>query len=105
MVCRHHILYAAFEQIIGPSTGPEVILFSKLQEVWNDLNLQDITLPDIPSHLSGAVCDLLDFIEFQLCDVKKLPRSDYKELLELAKIYLGGTVERKKNYTWSYIKR
>lgn len=105
MACRHHIyervLYAAFEEIVGPSTGPEVTLFSKLQEVWDDLNLQNITLPDIPSHLSGAVGDLQEFIKFQLSDVKKLPRSDYKELLELANIYLGGAIERKKNYTYS----
>lgn len=105
MACRHHILElilaAAYEAIVAPTSGPEVALFSKLQDVWDDLDLNDITLPVIPSHLSGRVNGLLEFIDFQLTDVKKLSRGDYKEYLELAKIYLGGTVERKKSYTYS----
>ena len=59
MACRHHVyevvLSTAFEAIVAPSSGPEVPLFSKLQDVWDDLDLHDITLPTIPSHLSGRV--------------------------------------------------
>ena len=34
-------------------------------------------------------------------NLEKLPRGDYKEFLELAKIFLGGSIERKKGYTYS----
>ena len=30
-----------------------------------------------------------------------LPRGDYKEFLELAKVFLGGSVGRKKGYTYT----
>ena len=43
---------------------------------------------------------LLSFINKQLDgeNQDKLPRGDYKEFLELAKIFLGGDVDRKKGY-------
>ena len=32
--------------------------------------------------------------------MKNLPRCDYKEMLEVSKVILGGTIERKKGYTY-----
>ena len=32
--------------------------------------------------------------------VALLPRGDYKEFLELAKVFLGGSIDRKKGYTY-----
>ena len=32
--------------------------------------------------------------------MKNLPRCDYKEMMELSKVILGGTIERKKGYTY-----
>jgi len=100
MACRHHsmelIIAAAYIVIFGPTTGPEVTLFKELKEAWNSLDPTDIDLPAIPPSLLKQKDDLLDFINSKLSDPDNLPRDDYKEMLELAKIYLGGTVSRKK---------
>ena len=104
MACRHHsmelIIAAAYITIFGPTTGPEVTLFKGLQEAWNSLDPTDIDLPTIPPSLLKQKEDLLSFINSKLSDPDSIPRDDYKEFLELAKLYLGGTVSRKKGYQY-----
>ena len=79
-----------------------MILFKTLRKKWDTLNLDDLKLPEIPASYKEESEDLLALINFQLepQDVKSLPRGDYKEYLELAKIILGGSIERKKEYTY-----
>ena len=45
---------------------------------------------------------LLSFINKQLDEenAAEIPRGDYKEFLELAKIFLGGSIDRKNGYTF-----
>ena len=104
LACRHHIaeliLRAAFDAIFGP----EVILFKVLKKAWDTLDLQNLQLPErIPAVFKGRVAPLLGFINNRLDPANKdlLPRCDYKEYLELAKLFLGGSISREKGYIYS----
>ena len=106
MACKHHInelvVGAAFKEIFGDTTGPDVTLFKVLKKKWNSLDLADLKLPEIPRVFEEDVADLLAFIDRRLEPdmVALLPRGDYKEFLELAKVFLGGSISRKKGYTY-----
>ena len=58
---------------------------------------------DIPTSYQREKDELLAFINTLLEpeNLEKLPRCDYKEFLELAKIFLGENIGRKKGYTYS----
>ena len=104
LACRHHILEllvkAAYHQVFGDTKAPDVKLFSILKDpsTWNNLDLQSFQLPTIPSSFKVDVDVLLSFIDEQLDEENSssIPRGDYKEFLELAKIFLGGSIDRKK---------
>ena len=93
---------AAFFQLFGDTKAPEVVLFKTLKKKWDSLNLDDLKLPEIPASYKEETEDLLSFINSRLepQHVKDLARGDYKEYLELAKIILGGSIDRKKGYTY-----
>ena len=63
MACRHHVLELilgkAFSELFGESSGPEIPLFKKLQDVWYDLDLTDLILPDIPPYLQNHSAEIL----------------------------------------------
>ena len=107
MACRHHVLElivgAAFKHLFGETTSPDVTLFKLLKKKWNSLDISDVRLPEIPKVFQEKVADLLAFIDRRLAPdmVALLPRGDYKEFLELAKIFLGGSIDRKKGYIYS----
>ena len=77
------------------------MLFDSL--FWSSLNLSDIQLPKIPAIYTEDAVSLAAFINHQLMpeNLLFLPRSDYKEFLELAKLILGGTLQRKNGYTYT----
>ena len=101
MACRHHILElvvgSAFKHLFGETNSPEVTLFKIIKSSWEELNLQDIVVPEIPTDYMSDKDDLLSFINNML-KLKKQPRGDYKEFLELAKVILGESVGRKNGY-------
>ena len=90
------------ESIFGDTKSPEVTLFKTLKTSWNSLDLDSFVLPEIPSSYQKEKDKLLSFINSLLSpeEVKKLPRCDYKELLELSKVTLGESIERKKGYLY-----
>ena len=96
---------AAFRSIFGDTKSPEVTLFKTLKTSWNSLDLDSFVLPEIPSSYQKEKDKLLFFINSLLSpeEVKKLPRCDYKELLELSKVTLGESIERKKGYLYSLV--
>ena len=106
LACRHHILElvvgAAFTELFGETKSSEVTLFKILKTSWDSLNLADLILPEIPSTYQKEKDELLNFISSLLDsdNLKNLPRCDYKEFLELAKLILGETVQRKKGYIY-----
>ena len=102
LACRHHILElvlkATFQELFGNTTGPEESFFKFLKPSWESLDLNDITLPKIPPSLKAEVPEVLSFINncLQPENSTLLPRDDYREFLELAKMILGAYVERKR---------
>ena len=106
LACRHHmgelIVRAAFHTIFGKTNSPVEPLCSLLKDSWTSLNTQDILLPSIPSYYDADIQPLLTYVTSRLHpdNLEFLPRDDYKEFLELALLYLGGSIERKKG--WEY---
>ena len=94
------IIGAAFTSLFGEIKGPEVTLFKTLKESWDSLDLSDLKLPDIPALYKTEKEELLSFINTKLEDTDNLPRCDYKEYLELAKLILGGNITRKKGFSY-----
>ena len=99
LACRHHIMEllvkAAYHQVFGDSKSPDVKLFSILKDpsTWNSLNLVDFRLPTIPQAYKNNVDSLLSFIN------KQLDEENAAEI-PLAKIFLGGSIDRKNGYTF-----
>ena len=80
------MLGAAYNELFGATSGPEATLFKKLQDAWSSLDLTDWKTPSSPSSLKKETASLLEFIDQVLSDPDNLPRDDYKEFLELAKV-------------------
>ena len=79
MACRHQILEpvvgSAFKHLFGEMNSPEVTLYKMTKSSWEELNLQDIVVPDIPTDYMSDKEDLLSFINNML-ELKKQPRGD-----------------------------
>ncbi|CAH0547061.1 unnamed protein product [Brassicogethes aeneus] len=87
--CRHHILEIMLEAVvikcIGPSSGPDILLFKRFKKSWPTICKDDFqTLSSLPAGSSATLLKDTDFL-VSSCR-KKLevfpPRDDYKELLE-----------------------
>ena len=76
----------ALKTFFGDTKSPEVTLFKVLKDCWDTLDLDDIHLPNIPA------------INTKVQDADHLPRRDYKEYLEIAKLILGDNITRKKGF-------
>ena len=106
LACRHHIpeliLKAAFQSLFGKTTSPVEILFSTLKSSWKSLDLSNLSCPPTTACYRSSVDSILEFLDDRLLsdNLQHLTRGDYKELLELAKVCLGGTIERKKTYSY-----
>ena len=68
-----------------------------MKSQWDELNLQDIVVPDILIDYRSDKEDLLSFINSML-ELTNQPRGDYKEFLELAKVIFKESVEKQKVY-------
>lgn len=101
LACRHHmhelVAMKAFTECMGPSTGPEIVLFSRFKNQWMFLAT---TSEDVRPLLDEEIVAPLlekrkEFLElFGRHITKSQPRDDYKELLELSIITLGGLPPR-----------
>ncbi len=96
LACRHHILEIMLEAVVvlslGVSQGPDILLFKRFQKQWSSIDTADYQTALSDESTAGAVADvagqLLHFSEAQLQQYQ--PRDDYKELLQLTIIFLGG---------------
>ena len=101
LACRHHIperiIAVSVITLFGETKGPDVPLFKTLKNCWDNLDLSNIKLSYIPSCYDGDVDSLLSYINDKLEpeNLKLLLRCDYKEYLELALLFLGGSIDRK----------
>ena len=93
LACRHHmfelILRAAFEVKFPGTSGPNVPMFKRFREEWPnfDLTSYENGLAGLETSLKNEIPHIIQYIKSFLKE--QLPRSDYKELLELSLIFLG----------------
>ena len=99
LACRHHIYELvcskAFSTCFGPSSGPEIQLFKRFKGNWAELDKtapEAMEMDDMSEHLLNRRSDLL--ADFQYLLDGQHPRDDYRELLELSIIVLGGQPKR-----------
>ncbi|KAG0716052.1 hypothetical protein GWK47_010511 [Chionoecetes opilio] len=90
--CRHHVLElvvgAAFTVCFGPSSGPEIQLFKRFVKWWplaNQASSKPLDDPVDGADKIIATCHALL--------KEKQPRDDYREMVQLTIIVLGGEVE------------
>lgn len=100
IACRHHILEliagAAFTASLSTSSAPEILLFKRFQAQWQyidqtryeDYSTDHIAINDIADIKEETV----SFLSEALIEVQ--PRDDYRELIELALIFLGTPPSR-----------
>ncbi|XP_044594333.1 uncharacterized protein LOC123271871 isoform X2 [Cotesia glomerata] len=94
--CRHHIielvLRSAFETYWPTSSGPNVSIFTRFKNKWSDINQQKYTTGISDREVQEALADIKDEILILIANYLQIsqPRGDYKELLDLALIFLGA---------------
>lgn len=100
LACRHHILEIVLEAVVvlalGISSGLVIQIFKRFQNRWHRINQEDFkpvnTDPEILPHVEEVTTAMIAFAAHQLTQFQ--PRDDYKELLNLIIVFLGGTPER-----------
>lgn len=97
--CRHHImeimLSGVVDQSLAPSSGPDIQLFKRFKNSWDSIDQSDfktITDDAEANILAEVAADRISFAKKQL-QVHQ-PRDDYKEMLNLTIIFLGGVPEK-----------
>ena len=100
LACRHHVpelfVKHANEEVRGKSTAPEDPLFSKFRKQFKfiDTDLKHVWVwPDESDWRHQRATDILEWAEHHMKQ-GTWPREDYRELLELTVIFLGGVVKR-----------
>ena len=98
LACRHHIFELvaekAYVECMGPTSGPDVPLFKRLKSVWASIDLEawEPVADDLPPDLRAKRDDRIAAFHSHLDAAQ--PRDDYRELLELSIILLGGVPKR-----------
>lgn len=93
--CRHHIfeliLGCIFNVKLSATSEPDVPLFLKFKSAWNDIDQSKyrtgVSDKNINKKLSKQIKNIDVFTKKFLHDGQ--PRDDYKELLLLARVFLG----------------
>jgi len=99
--CRHHVyelvLKAVFETKIKQMTSsPDIPMFKKLRENWKSIDSSNIepSLNFVKGRVAGT--DIQALLTFYKAELDKgFVRDDYRELVELCVIFLGGDTEEK----------
>ena len=82
-IFHFRLVDASVNVVLGPSTGPEVMLYKKMMEKWNDIDTTRIEhLRRKPEHN-----ELVQFGKGYIENTND--RGDYMELLSLALLLLG----------------
>jgi len=81
-----------FDTLMGAPSGPNIKLFERFSDFWTSIDRCEyesgVADPSVASQLESEKDDLIAFISCQLSQFQ--PRDDYRELLELALIFLGA---------------
>ncbi len=98
--CHHHVLEliatAAFSEAMGSSSAPYILLFKRFKTRWQYIDRTAFEDSSTDDYTDNAVADIKDeMVKILQTDVKVTqPRDDYRELLELAIIFLGSVPPR-----------
>lgn len=100
LACRHHVLElvlaAVFTSALGSSSGPDILPFKAFQTKWRFIDQATFSpAPDdeeLRPFLEDIAAPMIEFCNGQL--EERQPRDDYKELLELIVVFLGGKPRR-----------
>ncbi|GBP79307.1 hypothetical protein EVAR_55365_1 [Eumeta japonica] len=86
------VLEAVVVQALGPSSGPEILIFKRFRSAWPSIDQRKFSIvssdPDALRYVQNIADSTISFAKKQLNDYQ--PRDDYKELLTLTIIFLGG---------------
>jgi len=100
LACRHHILElvlaCVFTTSMGPTSGPDVQIFKRFQKHWEYIDQSNFKPAVVADDTHNSIADVKDeAIDFAMKQLQTFqPRDDYRELLELVIIFLGGTPQR-----------
>ena len=103
LACRHHIFEllvgAAFESQFGPTSSPEVPLFKRFRSHWEKIDRKRYEAGTADANINiavtGKVGDLIHMMTNKLQQTGENElRGDYRELLELGIVFLGGVPPR-----------
>ena len=98
--CRHHVyelhLKRLVQQVTGTTTDPGVPLFRRLKSQWYtiDIDYTNLSLLDtssLPDWMQQEASSVLTWADREMMK-NTWPRADYKELLTLTIVCLGGSV-------------
>lgn len=96
LACRHHVLElvlaAVFTSAMGSSSGPDILPFKAFQTKWYFIDQATFS----PGPDDEELCPFLEDVAgpmIEFCQAP-LPRNDYRELLELIVVFLGGEPHR-----------
>jgi len=94
--CRHHIyeivLKSVFDLKLSGTSGPDVDIFKRFQLAWVTMDTKMFNSGIENCIVMSSVNDVCDdIIKFSIDRLEENhPRDDYRELLELTVIFLGG---------------
>lgn len=97
--CRHHIFELIVKEIFivklkFKSKKPNIEMFETLKNSWNSIDKTKLpsAIDDeiVSQHLSNDFCE--EMLNFCLEHLQNSYRDDYRELLELVVIFLGGQI-------------
>jgi hypothetical protein len=89
------MLASVFTAAFGSSGGPEVGLFNRSQKHWSNFNLDNFVCGSDALFSSQELITLRsEMLAYYTEAIKtQQPRDDYLELLNLCRIFLGGTTD------------
>ena len=101
LACRHHVLEliagAAFKKVLPSSSSPNAQLFKRFKENWEFIDqdkFEDASTDEVAtSGIEHVREELKEFIERALT-TETQPRDNYRELMELTLLFLGGSPSR-----------
>ncbi|XP_044596981.1 uncharacterized protein LOC123273608 [Cotesia glomerata] len=102
--CRHHIyelvLTSVFTLKLPGTTGPNVPLFKKFQSCWSTIDKSKFKDGLEGNKIHKKLISQVDDTDYTIKNIlgTVLPRDDYKELLELSRIFLGTVEHQKVNF-------
>jgi hypothetical protein len=103
IACRHHIfevmLADVFSATVATTSGPTIGVFKRFQQIWPFINKSSfkVAADDVFNGMpNGLRQEMISFYKAAIRD--KTPREDYRELLQLCLLFLGGEIDGQSSF-------